>query len=238
MSSEKSETVINLENVVSRILNTEERAERVHGSVTLVAVSKTKPAVAIQELYDAGHRIFGENYAQELVEKAADLPKDIDWHYIGTLQSKKAKTLVRDVPNLKCIETVDSEKLAMKINNACESCGRSQPLDIFIQIDTSGEDTKSGIPASEATSLATFIREKCPFLKFKGVMTIGAPGDLSCFDRLKECRNDIASFFHIDPDDLALSMGMSGDFEEAIERGATHVRVGSTIFGARDYSMK
>ena len=207
--------------------------------VLLVPVSKTKPQEDIMELYDAGWRHFGENYFQEILDKAAALPKDIQWHFIGHLQSGKANRLIRDVPNLFVIETVDSMKLAAKLNGACELAERKDGLSIYLQVDTSGEDTKSGIaPGKELLDLADEIKAKCPLLRTAGLMTIGAPGDLTCFDKLVASRAALTSHWGVPEDSLALSMGMSGDFLEAISRGSTSVRVGSTIFGARDYSNK
>jgi PLP dependent protein len=202
-------------------------------SVSLIPVSKTKPVEDIQALYDEGFRHFGENYFQELLEKAANLPDDIQWHFIGHLQSSKSARLVREVPNLSVVETVDSEKLATKLNNGCVLVDREN-LDIFIQVDTSGEDSKSGVPASQLAALITAIRDSCPRLQIKGLMAIGAPGDATCFDRLVECAREAQQL--IDSDRLLeLSMGMSADYKEAISKGSTSVRVGSTIFGARSY---
>jgi PLP dependent protein len=203
-------------------------------AVQLVCVSKTKPAENIQTLYDAGFRVFGENYFQELLEKAATLPQDIKWHFIGNLQSAKASKLVRAVPNLSVVETVDTIKLAKKLNTACEAAGRSL-LSIYIQVDTSGEETKSGVDPADVISFVQSIKAECPLLEVAGLMTIGAPDDYTCFDKLVKSRADLAATLGVDPLSLALSMGMSGDYEEAILRGATNVRVGSTIFGARDY---
>lgn len=167
-------TVVANANIVSqRVRLAATNAERSPDSVRLVPVSKTKPAEAIQQLYDAGYRSFGENYFQELVEKAAVLPKDIQWHFIGHLQSSKSAKLIKEVPNLAVLETIDSQKLAAKLNNACESVGR-EPLSVFIQVDTSGEDTKSGVEVgAELAELLAFIKEKCPFLRVSGLMTIG-----------------------------------------------------------------
>merc|ERR1719223_661596 len=114
-----------------------------------------------------------------------------------------------------------------------------QTLMIYLQVNTSGEASKSGlIPGDNILEVARSIREECDHLKIGGLMTIGAPGDFSCFDTLVDCRVSLAGDMGMDEHDLDLSMGMSGDFEEAIQRGATNVRVGSTIFGARDYSNK
>lgn len=193
-------------------------------------------------MYDSGHRLFGENYVQELIEKSAVLPPDIQWyvhmcivcvraviqpflsvtstslhmklnklcwyyrHFIGSLQSNKVKPLLRDVPNLECIQTVSSEKLATKLSNAVSELNRAS-LDVYVQIDTSGEDTKSGVPPEEATGLVTHIVANCPNISIKGLMTIGAPGDLSCFDKLVEVREEVAKFLRVDSDSLELSMG-------------------------------
>ncbi len=226
--------------MVQRMTEVKERiaaaAASVEGSnVRLIAVSKMKPSSCIRALYDAGHRDFGENYVQELIEKAAELPADINWHFIGHLQSGKAKSLVRDVPSLESVETVDSDKVASKLNAAVEQAGR-QPLTVYIQVDTSNEDTKSGVSPAEVVSLADYIIASCPHLSLKGLMTIGAPGDASCFDVLRSCRLALAQHLEKPEDYFELSMGMSADFEAAIAHGATSVRVGSTIFGARDYS--
>lgn len=106
-----------------------------------MAVSKLKPASDIQTIYNQGHRHFGENYVQELMEKAEILPKDIQWHLIGHLQSQKCNSLIKKVPNLWCVESVDSLKLADKLNSACINAQRETPLNIFVQVHTSDEET-------------------------------------------------------------------------------------------------
>jgi PLP dependent protein len=236
-SGDGTSTIVNNAKFVRNKMNiAASNGGRDPASIKLVAVSKTKPPADILALYQSGHRDFGENYFQELLEKAEQLPGDIRWHFIGHLQSAKAPKLVKSVANLAVVETVDSLKLAKKLDNACEAAERSE-LDIYVQVDTSGEDAKSGVPPSEAPGLAQSIQNECKRLRIKGLMTIGAPGDLSCFDRLVETRAEVAAALGLaDPNALGLSMGMSGDFEDAIARGATSVRVGSTIFGARDYS--
>ena len=223
--------------VKRRVAEAATQCGREASSVRLVAVSKTKPASDIMDLYTAGHRAFGENYFQELLEKASALPQDIEWHFIGHLQSQKAPKLVREVKGLFVVETVDSLKLAKKLDAACESAERAL-LNVYLQVDTSGEDTKSGVPPAETVGLAQTIARECPRLRVAGLMTIGAPGDLSAFERLAELRNDLAAATGVEPAALALSMGMSGDFTEAVARGATSVRVGSTIFGERIYADK
>jgi len=202
--------------------------------------------------YDAGQRYFGENYAQELMGKAEEMPDDIKWHFIGPLQSNKAAPLVKSLglKKLSCVETVGTMKLANKLNNAVDSWkgeqkgesegeGEGDKLGIYIQVNTSGEESKSGVMGGkECTELVRNIMDSCPHLRIDGLMTIGAPGDYSCFDALAELRKDVAEVLAVDVDSLQLSMGMSGDYPEAIKRGATSIRVGSTIFGARDYSNK
>jgi pyridoxal phosphate enzyme (YggS family) len=229
------DVVSNLFYVKSKMNDAALRSQRDPATITLVAVSKTKPINEIQKLYDNGHRHFGENYFQELVDKASQLPSDISWHFIGHLQSQKAPKIIREVPNLAVIETVDSLKLATKLNNACVTNGKEK-LNIYVQVHTSDEETKSGVSIEELTELVTAITNECPKLSIQGLMTIGAPNDLSCFDKLVACREDVAGVLNISSESLHLSMGMSGDFEEAIARGATSIRVGSTIFGPRIYT--
>jgi PLP dependent protein len=229
-----------LAQVLSRIQAAANRTNR-EFPARLVAVSKTKPISAIQEAYDAGHRRFGENYAQELLEKAPALPRDIEWHFIGHLQSNKAKALLEGVPNLAMVETVDSEKLAKKLDTAAGAMNRP-PLPVLVQVNTSGEESKFGVqPGEQCVSLARFIHAQCPNLRLAGLMTIGMPDYSSRpenFECLAKCRRELALDLSIDEKSLELSMGMSGDFEAAVEMGSTNVRVGSTIFGARDYGNK
>ncbi|KAL3140794.1 hypothetical protein ABBQ32_005339 [Trebouxia sp. C0010 RCD-2024] len=204
----------------------------------LVAVSKTKPNELVKEAYDAGHRDFGENYVQEISEKAPQLPHDIRWHFIGHLQSNKAKAVIDAVPNLAVVETVDSVKLANKLNNAVKGQERD-PLDIYVQVNTSGEESKFGVEPKDCVSLAEHVHKECDVLRFAGLMTIGQqdytsrPEDFQCLAR---CREEVCNALNLKPEDVELSMGMSGDFEKATAAGSTNIRVGSTIFGKRDYT--
>ncbi|KAI0833564.1 hypothetical protein BC628DRAFT_1426154 [Trametes gibbosa] len=226
----------------------------------LVAVSKYKPAADVLACYDEGQRDFGENYVQELVEKAAQLPQDIRWHFIGTLQSNKAKTLA-SIPSLYAIQTVTSIKAASALNKALP-VDRPAPLNILLQVNTSGEDAKSGVPPldpaspdladAELVQLARHVVSECPRLHLQGLMTIGALAQSLAagetenedFARLVATRDalhaalDRAGF----PSDggrwgeegqLLLSMGMSSDFEAALKAGSDIVRVGTGIFGSR-----
>ncbi|KAK9365279.1 hypothetical protein V1509DRAFT_571334 [Lipomyces kononenkoae] len=205
----------------------------------LVAVSKLKPASDIQILYEyAGHRHFGENYVQELVDKAGHLPRDIQWHFIGSLQSNKCATLA-SIPNLFAVETVDAVKKARKLNEARNEDW--QKLNVFIQVNTSGEESKSGAaPGEDTVDVARYIMNECPRLNLLGLMTIGSIARSNAaaggeqnedFTTLLETKHLVESELGIK--ELELSMGMSQDFEDAIRQGSTNVRVGSVIFGAR-----
>jgi pyridoxal phosphate enzyme (YggS family) len=205
-------------------------------SVRLVAVSKTKPAEMLMEAYERGHRSFGENYVQELVEKSKLLPADVQWHFIGHLQSNKCG-LIAQVPNLSMVETVDSQKLAEKLDKAWGNQPERKPLKVMIQVNTSSEQSKAGVAPNETVSLAEYIASSCLSLRLAGLMTIGFPDYSGCrsedFECLHKCREQVADALKQDLSSLELSMGMSNDFEEAVRNGSTSVRVGSTIFGAR-----
>ncbi|KAL0210341.1 hypothetical protein RCL1_004777 [Eukaryota sp. TZLM3-RCL] len=198
-------------------------------NVTLVAVSKTKPSSLMQILYDLGHRDFGENYAQEIVQKYQELPSDITYHFIGPIQSNKVKSLAR-IPNI-ILHTIDREKIANLFNIEGESQGRV--FSVFVQVNICDEDTKSGVTETEALGLCRFIVDNCPYLNLIGLMTIGSPGDLTVFPRMKQLTESISLELK---KDLQISMGMSDDFCEAIDHGSNFVRVGSLLFGKRNYT--
>ncbi|KAL4618930.1 hypothetical protein ACB092_06G046600 [Castanea dentata] len=226
--------------VMFRVRQAAERSGRTPDLVRVVAVSKTKPVSLIRQVYDSGYRCFGENYAQELIEKAPQLPQDIDWHFIGHLQSNKAKSLLTGVPNLAMVEGVDNAKVANHLDRAVSSLGRN-PLKVLVQVNTSGEASKSGIDPSGCVELAKHVKLQCPNLEFSGLMTIGMPDYSSTpenFKTLSNCRIEVCKALGIAEEQCELSMGMSGDFELAIEMGSTNVRVGSTIFGPREYAKK
>lgn len=205
--------------------------------VRLVAVSKVQPVEAIQEAYAAGHRHFGENYVQELIDKAPQLPEDVQWHFIGHLQSNKVAMLLKNVPNLACLETIDSEKLARAVNKVWLQEARGRKLPVFVQVNSSGEETKNGVDAKDVAQLCKVIATELEGLEFSGLMTIGAPDYSGCrtedFETLFRCRSEVAELLSIDGSKMEMSMGMSSDFETAIREGSTSVRVGSSIFGAR-----
>ncbi|OMP04388.1 hypothetical protein COLO4_09697 [Corchorus olitorius] len=207
-----------LRSVLLRVRQAAERAGRQTERVRVVAVSKTKPESLIRQVYDAGHRSFGENYVQEIVQKAPQLPDDIEWHYIGHLQSNKVKVLLGGVPNLAFFHGVDNEKIANHLDRAVSSLERN-PLKVFVQVNTSGEISKSGIDPSGCVQLAEYVKWRCPNLKFSGLMTIGMPDYTSTpenFRTLSNCRVEVCKALGMAEDECELSMGMSGDFEQAV----------------------
>ncbi|XP_060972986.1 uncharacterized protein LOC115707711 [Cannabis sativa] len=230
----------NLRSVLQRVQQAAERSGRGPQSIRVVAVSKTKPVSLLRQVYDTGHRCFGENYVQEIVEKAPQLPDDIEWHFIGNLQSNKVKLLLNGVPNLAMVESVDDEKIANQLDRFVASLGR-KPLKVLVQVNTSGEVSKSGVEPSGCVELAKHVSLRCPNLEFSGLMTIGMLDYTSTpenFKALANCRTEVCKALGITEEQCELSMGMSGDFELAIEMGSTNVRIGSTIFGAREYPKK
>ncbi|KAI4306122.1 hypothetical protein L6164_029429 [Bauhinia variegata] len=226
--------------VMDRVRHAAERSGSQLDRIRVVAVSKTKPVSLIRQIYDAGHRCFGENYVQEIIEKAPQLPQDIQWHYIGHLQSNKAKLIVGGVPNLAMVEGVDNQKVANYLDRAISNLGRN-PLRVLVQVNTSGEASKSGVDPSNCVELAKHVKFSCPNLLFSGLMTIGMPDYSSTpenFQTLLNCRTEVCKAIGMAEEQCELSMGMSSDFELAIEMGSTNVRIGSTIFGPREYAKK
>lgn len=219
----------NLERVRERIARACDACGRDPAGVRLVAVSKTKPADAIREAWDAGQRDFGENYAQELAEKAKALAglEGLRWHFIGHLQSNKAKLVA---PIASVVHSIDSPSLAKELAKRAATAGRT--LDALIEVNVGGEATKSGVTGSEIEELCAAI-EALPALRLRGLMTMPPPGDLEVarkvFEALVSLRNLHGGAARL-PE---LSMGMTDDLEVAIRCGATMVRVGTAIFGAR-----
>ncbi|SCU93172.1 LAME_0F02894g1_1 [Lachancea meyersii CBS 8951] len=207
--------------------------------VSLLPVSKLKPADDVQILYDHGVRSFGENYVQELVQKASILPQDIQWHFIGGLQTNKCKDLAK-VPNLFAVETVDSLKKAKKLNEARAKYNPdAAKIKCNIQINTSGESQKSGLLAEDdiLETVNFFLSADATHVELAGLMTIGswevshaASEENRDFAVLAQRKKDLDAKFGLD---LKLSMGMSSDFKQAINQGTSQVRIGTDIFGAR-----
>ena len=208
----------------------------------LVAVSKTKPAEVVRWAYESGQRHFGENYVQELVEKAKDPSlsalSDIRWHFIGHLQRNKCNNLF-SAPGLWMVETVDSERLATALDTSWRKKEPEQRLKIYLQVNTSGEESKSGCQPQHIPQLVEHVRDNCPGLEFCGLMTIGRMGhDYSTrpnpdFEALARTRESLCSQLGLEQQCVELSMGMSSDFTQAVAAGSSNVRVGSNIFGAR-----
>ncbi len=205
-------------------------AGRSPDSVSLLAVSKAHPASAIRELHALGQRRFGENYLQEALAKQEELQSlDIEWHFIGPIQSNKTQPIAQ---HFDWVHSVDRAKIADRLNIA--RGGTLQPLQVCIQVNVSGEESKSGTSAADATALADHIRQ-LPNLRLRGLMSIPAPSDdpteqQAQFHAVRKIYDHLLSEGHaLD----TLSMGMSEDFPAAIREGATIVRVGSAIFGAR-----
>lgn len=218
-------------------INTQKWKEITHelgNNVTLVAVSKTKPVEDIQELYSLGQRDFGENYVQELIVKQSRLPEDVRWHFIGHLQSNKVKDII---PFVYLIQGVDSLKLLKEIQKQAVKAGRR--VQVLLQVHIAQEETKFGLDKQE---LEDIYRQVAQFgsVVFKGLMGMASNtpdkqrvkqefGYLkSLFDTYKSAENDRWQI-------SILSMGMSGDYQLAVEQGSTMVRVGSLLFGERNY---
>ncbi|WP_306550961.1 YggS family pyridoxal phosphate-dependent enzyme [Daejeonella sp.] len=204
-------------------------------NVKLIAVSKTKPVESILEAYEAGHRLFGENMVQELVEKHEKLPKDIEWHLIGHLQTNKVKYIASFI-NL--IHSVDSLKLIQEINK--QAFKNNRIIDCLLQLEIADEETKFGMDMAEAIEL---LRSN-EFQELKNVRICGVMGIATFTDNPKMTAEEFYelktfftglkdTFFRKDPAFKEISMGMSGDYNLAIEKGSTLIRLGSTIFGGR-----
>lgn len=208
-------------------------------NVTLIAVSKTKPVVDLQEAYDAGQRIFGENKALEMRDKHQELPKDIQWHFIGHLQTNKIKYIA---PFVSLIHSIDSISLLEAVNK--EAVKNNRVIDCLLQFHIAQEDTKFGLDLKEAEE----ILKTESYKDLKNINIVGVMGMATFTDDENQIRNEFKSLKHIfdvlkecyfkDNDSFKeISMGMSDDYPIAIEEGATMVRVGSKIFGARSYSV-
>ena len=238
----------NLKNVEERVQEACDRAGRKREEVTLIAVSKTKPIEMLQEIYDENIRDFGENKVQELCDKIEKMPKDIkwqlynrsvllQWHMIGHLQRNKVKYIVGQVA---LIHSVDSYRLAEEINIQAKKKNIIVP--ILVEVNIAHEESKFGISEEDAIQLVEEIAE-LENVRIKGLMTIApyvenAEDNRLYFRKIKDLSVDIAAK-NIDNVSMEiLSMGMTGDYEVAIEEGATMVRVGTGIFGARNYNKQ
>jgi pyridoxal phosphate enzyme (YggS family) len=214
----------NLQAVRERIGRAAKAARRTADAVALLAVSKTHPAARIAEAHAAGQAAFGENYVQEAIEKMAALPAALEWHLIGPLQSNKTRFAAE---RFQWVHTVEREKIARRL--AEQRPADLPPLNVLIQVNASGEATKSGVAFADVADLARTVAS-LPRLRLRGLMAIPEPG--APRERYREVRDAYRAL----QDELGLdtlSMGMSDDLEVAIEEGATMVRIGTAIFGAR-----
>ena len=226
----------NLKSIQDKVKDACKRSGRHPEDVTLIAVSKTKPVSMLQEIYDLGIRQFGENKVQELTDKYEKLPKDISWHMIGHLQRNKVKYLIGKTT---LIQSVDSLRLAEAIE--AEAAKKNCLVDVLIEVNVAREESKFGISPEEVLPLVEQIA-RFRHIKIKGLMTI-APfvenpeENRAIFADLHKLYVDIKQK-NIDNGTVSiLSMGMTNDYEVAIEEGATMVRIGTGIFGARNYNI-
>lgn len=225
----------NLAIIQQRIVKACSQAGRRREAVTLIAVSKTKPVKLLEEVYEAGCRDFGENKVQELLEKYEALPKDIRWHMIGHLQTNKVKYIVDKVA---LIHSVDSLHLAQAISR--EAMKKQLTVKILVEVNAAGEESKYGVSVKDAIQLVTEIAV-LPGISIQGLMAIApyvenAEDNRQYFAVLRQLSVDIMNK-NIDNVNMSmLSMGMTGDYTIAIEEGATYVRIGTGIFGERQYT--
>lgn len=218
-------------------LNIEKLREKVSDEVKIVAVSKFHSAEELKEAYDAGQRVFGESRVQELVVKQKELPEDIEWHFIGGLQRNKVKQIA---PFVSLIHSVDSERLMREIEK--QGAANNRVIPCLLQIHIADEDTKSGFSPEECMA---FLEEgkwrECEHVQLRGVMGMATFTDnkeqvRSEFKLLKSVFDECKSkFFTESPEFKEISMGMTGDYSTAIEEGSTMIRVGTLIFGEREY---
>lgn len=225
----------NLDTVKANIENACSRSGRDQSDVTLIAVSKTKPVSDLKQAYDAGCRDFGENKVQEIMDKYDKLPGDIRWHMIGHLQTNKVKYIIDKVY---MIHSVDSVKLAGVISK--EAVKHGITMKILIEVNVADEDSKFGITLKEAADLYSEI-SALPGIEVCGFMTVApytvdAETNRQYFVALRQLSVDITKQIKHNGKEMHLSMGMTGDYEVAIEEGSTMVRVGTGIFGERDYT--
>jgi len=207
---------------------------QIDSNVTIVAVSKTKPIADLQEAYDIGVINFGENYVQELVDKYEALPKDIHWHFIGHLQSNKVKYIA---PFVNLIHGVDSEKLLIEINKQGEKINKK--ISCLLQIYIAKEETKFGLNETELESIIQNLPQ-LPFVKISGMMGMASFSSDSQivkneFDALKQLFDKYSTLSAENFKLETLSMGMSGDYKMAISCGSNMIRIGSMLFGEREY---
>jgi len=234
--NEAQEVQANLASVSLQLEQLERQYKRAAGSVRLLAVSKTKPLSALEAAYRAGQRAFGENYVQEAVDKYHALGhlSDIEWHFIGPIQSNKSRLIAE---TMHWVHSIDREKIARRLNEQRPS--NLPPINVCIQVNISGEESKAGVTLSELDDMVALVTE-LPNLCLRGLMAIPAPqqsheAQCEVYEPLSKAFVELSKTNSMID---TLSIGMSGDLPAAIQSGSTMVRVGTAIFGERDYSVK
>jgi len=222
----------NLKKVRESVARAAVRSGRRSDDIKIVLVSKTHPTSYIQEAYDLGIKKFAENKVQEAAAKIPLLPPDIEWHLVGHLQTNKTKTAAE---NFSVIQSIDSIKLATKLE--LDSAELNKIIDVLIQLNLAGEETKFGIPQEEFYGLCDYLLERCPHLNLTGLMCL--PPYITDTEKIRPYFVSLRKFFDEFNNKYSkkikeLSMGMSNDYEVAIEEGATIVRIGTAIFGDRN----
>ncbi len=216
---------LNYNTVLDQIKATKEKTSSKKNPI-LIAVSKKRSVESIQVIYNLGHRIFGENYPQELLEKSKKLPKDIEWHLIGHLQTNKVKKILEEIPNI-IIESVDRIDVVKKIAQYTDI---KNPTKVYLEINISNEDSKTGCPLEKIYEVIDEIIKNKDKLNLVGIMSLGKIGDKQEFEKMIQIKNEICEKYGLNKDKFIASFGTSQDFQDAILSGSDEVRIGHQIF--------
>ena len=226
MDKEREEKLkSNYKNVLEGFTKSKNTSTYTNQNAILLAVSKKRPCEDIKVIYDEGQRIFGENYPQELLEKSKKLPKDIEWHLIGHLQSNKVKKLLEEIPNL-VIESVDRVDIVEKINKFASEKNKTK---VYIEINISDEDSKTGCKQNDIFNIAEKIMDS-PRLELVGIMSLGNIGNKKEFEKMLKIKEELCEKYSLDKNKFIASFGTSQDYEEALLSGSNEVRVRHQIF--------
>ena len=215
-------------NYLSTIESIKSSSEKTSTKKTPILVKKRKKrsVESIQVIYNLGQRIFGENYPQELLTKSESLPKDIEWHLIGHLQTNKVKKLLEQIPNI-VIESVDRVDVVKKISQYADVKNRTK---VYLEINISGEESKTGCPIKDIYNVIDEIMKNKDKIELVGIMSLGKIGDKKEFEKMVEIKNEICEKYSLDKNKFIASFGTSQDFNEAILSGTDEVRIGHQIF--------
>jgi pyridoxal phosphate enzyme (YggS family) len=215
----------NFQKVLEAFTKSKNASTNANKNANLLAVSKKRPCEDIKVIYNEGQRIFGENYPQELLEKSKKLPKDIEWHLIGHLQSNKVKKLLEEIPNL-VIESIDRVDIVEKINKFASEKNKTK---VYIEINISNEDSKTGCKQNEIFNIAKEIIDS-PRLELVGIMSLGNIGNKNEFEKMLKIKEELCEKYSLDKNKFIASFGTSQDYEDALLSGSDEVRVGHQIF--------